>query len=360
MPTADKILPYLSEIDQNRYYTNFGPLVEKFEKRLAAQIGVKDYQISTFSNGTRALELAIRAMNLPAGGYVILPSWTFIATAQAVLNCGLLPYFVDIDAESWSLQPEAAVAAIKSCESEVVLVLPVAPFGLKPDYIKWSNFSRKYKMPILIDGASLYLDDVKLHPGIVTMVSFHATKLLNCGEGGMLVGADEDIIFEARKMSTFNIYPEKIAGMGTNGKLSEYHAAIGLASLDEKDKIKEDFMRVARRYDQNLSGQGTIALRSGYGKSFCAATCHVIVEGISQMDFSAAGVQVKKWWRDGCHQEEFLKKYAKLPLPVTNKIAKNTIGIPCFRDMSDAQIDYVCDILMQQGERFDGRAQTAC
>ena len=115
LPSADALLTYLRQIDENRYYTNLGPLVRTFEKRFAGWVDIGEGDVVTASNGTAIMELAITALDLPPESYVILPSWTFIATAQAVTRCGFKPFFADVDSESWAITPDIVRAALKKC-----------------------------------------------------------------------------------------------------------------------------------------------------------------------------------------------------------------------------------------------------
>src|SRR5512141_600497 len=108
LPNADAIAPYLQRIDEARWYSNFGPLLTEFEARIAGRYR-PGTEVVTVTNATQALTLALKAMDLPAGGYVALPAWTFVATAHAVMQAGLKPWFLDVDPQTWMLDPAAVM-----------------------------------------------------------------------------------------------------------------------------------------------------------------------------------------------------------------------------------------------------------
>ena len=173
-------MPYLQRIDAHRYYSNFGPLLDELHDRFAGWLGVESNHIMTATNGMAILELIISSLNLPRGSHVILPSWTFCATAHAVLNAGLVPYFVDVDRHTWAITP-SIVADVMTRIDHVSLVMLVAPFGYPLPIDTWEDFSRTYNVHIMIDGAAMALEDITPSKIIPTMLSLHATKVVSAG-----------------------------------------------------------------------------------------------------------------------------------------------------------------------------------
>ncbi len=137
LPASSSILPYLSEIDSNRIYSNFGPLSIRLEQRLAAHFGAGDHAVTSVANGTLGLVLALTAQQVPAGSLCVIPAWTFAASPQAAVLAGLVPYFVDVDARTWALEPDAIDDIIASAPGDVGAVMPVAPFGRPIDVHAW-------------------------------------------------------------------------------------------------------------------------------------------------------------------------------------------------------------------------------
>ncbi|HEL4163841.1 TPA: DegT/DnrJ/EryC1/StrS family aminotransferase [Stenotrophomonas maltophilia] len=126
MPTLEQAKAYFAEIDGNRHYTNFGPLSRRLEQRLANDLGVEQENVTTVSNCTVGLELALQARGLPLGARVLLPSLTFVATATAVSRVGMTPVIADIDAEGWSLTPEIARDATLRERIDAITNAPLA------------------------------------------------------------------------------------------------------------------------------------------------------------------------------------------------------------------------------------------
>src|SRR6185437_16302519 len=128
MPLAEAILPYLQQIDEARWYSNFGPALTRFEERLADRFP-RPTKAITVANATQALSLALSAMELAPGGYVVLPAWTFVATAHAVVQAGLKPWFVDVDPQTWMLDPAQVSALCFDRKDEIAAAIPVCAFG---------------------------------------------------------------------------------------------------------------------------------------------------------------------------------------------------------------------------------------
>src|ERR1700722_16288152 len=123
LPTRAAIAPYLDRIDAARWYSNYGPLVTEFESRMAARLGWRA-SVVTVANGTVALTLARRAAGAKPGTLCLMPAWTFVASAHAAIEAGLTPYFVDVDPETWMLEPAAACAAIAGAPGPVGALMP--------------------------------------------------------------------------------------------------------------------------------------------------------------------------------------------------------------------------------------------
>src|SRR4051812_20194570 len=129
LPPAPALLPYLGRIDDSRIYSNYGPLSAEFETRLSQHFGLQALGVTTVCNGTVGLALALMAQEPRPGTLCVIPGWTFIASAQAAQMAGLVPYFVDVDPETWALDPRTVSEALSQAPGEVSAVMPVVPFG---------------------------------------------------------------------------------------------------------------------------------------------------------------------------------------------------------------------------------------
>ena len=156
LPEAARLVPYLERIDAGRRYTNGGPLVCELESRLARHFDVADQCVALVANATSGLALALKALGVARGALCMIPAWTFPATAHAALGAGMIPWFVDVDARTWSLSPSLARAFLHEAPGEVGAIVPVAPFGHPVDVRGWEELASTLRVPVVIDGAAAF------------------------------------------------------------------------------------------------------------------------------------------------------------------------------------------------------------
>jgi dTDP-4-amino-4,6-dideoxygalactose transaminase len=345
LPPADAILPYLRRIDEARWYSNFGPLLEEFEQRLETRFrpGTK---VVTLANATQALTLALKAMELPAGGLVVLPSWTFVATAHAVMAAGLKPRFVDVDPQTWMLAPDAVMQLLPSLEAAAVI--PVCAFGAMPDLAAWRAFRDETGVPVLIDAAAAF--DTLADARLPAVVSLHATKVLGIGEGGFLATEDEALARKVRLQSVYGFQGNRDSRVpATNSKLSEYAAAVGMAAMDAWPSTRLRFLRAAQHLRIALTGQPHVTFQDGWGAGWVTSVCtvalpHGSADTVAQR-LNEAGVQTRAWWGKGCHTSPAFADCSRGPLPVTEALAESTLGLPFSIDLDVDDMAYLAAAL---------------
>lgn len=348
MPRADALIPYLQRIDDRRTYSNFGPLVSELEARLAERLGVDPACLVTVANGTAGLTLALQAVVAEAKGYCLIPSWTFVATAHAVSAAGLTPFLVDVDEGSWALTPEIARDALAQIDGPVAAVMPVAPFGAPMDTAAWDRFTEETGIPVVVDAAAGH-DTVRVGTSPAA-VSLHATKILGAGEGGYVVSHQRDVITQIRQRSNFGFYGSRDARcLATNAKMSEYHAAVGLAAMDAYAGDIENFRAVAAAYRARLTRQQRVSFQAGFGSEWCGSVCVARFFGADRerimARLEAVGIGSRAWWGTGVHAQTAFAGMPRLPLPVTEMLAQETLGLPYFVDMTDTDVERVCRII---------------
>ncbi len=252
LPSKEKYQSYVDEIYANGWVTNNGPLVEKLEKRLAAFLGVKN--IVLVANGTAALEIAYRTLDLK--GYAITTPFSFVATTSSLVTNGLKPIFADIDPHTLNMNPKNIEALITPNTSAIV---PVHVFGNTCDIETINKIAKKHDLKVIYDAAHAF--DVKfkeesvLSYGDISTLSFHATKLFHTIEGGALIINDDSLVEKARYLINFGIEnQESIPELGTNAKMNEFEAAMGLCLLDEMEEIFQKRKDVYERYEKELNG----------------------------------------------------------------------------------------------------------
>lgn len=357
VPDRSALWPYLERIDAARHYTNFGPLVKELEARLlqrfASHTGIP-LHITTVSNATLGIELALKALNLPAGSLILVPALTFVATITAIISAGHVPVVTDIDQNNWLLTPEIAAAAVKASGARAAVV--VSTFGHPQNTRDWSAFQKQSGIRIVIDAAAAFGSQWLDADDIPVVFSMHATKSLPAGEGGFIVSGDASINALVCQMSNFGINLDPHAGVpvgylssaGTNAKLSEFHAAVGLASLDNWDRQALLRQHLYQRYRTRLEQSCGPELRWQTGPAPSAPTTFCIRLGSEtrrahlEMLCRAQGIATRRWYQPLLHRHApEIGKIVVLPPPHAEAVAADLVGLPFFIDMSDAQIEAV-------------------
>ena len=186
LPLGEEVIPYLRRIDESRWYSNSGPLVEELESRLATH--ADGGAVATAANATIGLALVLLACDLAPGSLCMVPAWTFAATGHAIWLAGLEPWIVDVDLESWALEPGAAREFLSHAPGRIGVVMPVSPFGQPIDFAAWESFREETGIPVVVDAAAMF-DRIRAS-SIPAVVSLHATKALGVGEGAFIISTD--------------------------------------------------------------------------------------------------------------------------------------------------------------------------
>ena len=346
MPETSELLPYLEHIKQNEWYSNFGPLLLEYETRLAAMTGSSSVvaQCVTLSSGTAALEAGIAALKLKPGSRVLLPAFTFPATLLAVQHSGLTAVLTDVDENSWTLTPSIALAAMQyqSCD----LVIPVATFGCAITVADWDQFTEKTGVPVLVDAAAA-LGEQQVGDSTNVVFSLHATKPLGIGEGGVFATKDAEIAEQVRCLSNYGFENNiiNIAG-GTNSKLSEYAAAVGLAQMGRWAQRLEKRRLIYARYCSALQALAGIELQTGF-ENHPPAVLSVnlpLDANIVSDSLAEAGIETRRWYLPPLHHHPAFQTVEPLgvdgsaKLPVTERLAIYNLGLPFHTELSDTDI----------------------
>lgn len=250
LPDKKKYQHYVDEIFKNGWVTNNGPMVQELEEKLAKYLGVKN--IVLVANGTIALEIAYRVLEIK--NYVITTPFSFVATTSSLVTNGLQPIFADINPNTLNINPQNIKNAITKNTSAIV---PVHVFGNACDVEEIDQIAKEHDLKVIYDAAHAfdvkYKDTSLLNYGDISTVSFHATKLFHTIEGGALIINDDSLVQKARYLINFGIENKvSIPGLGTNAKMNEFEAAMGLCMLDEIENIKEKRERLLHVYQEEL------------------------------------------------------------------------------------------------------------
>jgi len=353
--SKERLFSYLAQILERRWLTNHGALVQEFERRLVQYLGVK--HAIPICNGTVALELAIRALGL--SGEVIVPSFTFVATAHALQWQGIRPVFVDVDPKTHNLDPAAVEAAITP---RTTGILGVHLWGRACDTEALGAIARRHRLRLLFDAAHAFgcSHDGAMIGGFgdCEVFSFHATKFFNTSEGGAICTNDDTLAAKLRLMKNFGFEGyDNVVYLGTNGKMPEVCAAMGLTNLEEI----EDFIAINRRnhraYAECLGQiEGLHLVRP---PSEARSNHQYVVVEVDAARFGlprdlvyrilhAEKVIARRYFYPGCHRMEPYRSIdpeAGRHLPQTEALAARVLCLPTGSQTSPEQIAHICALL---------------
>ncbi|MBB5324277.1 dTDP-4-amino-4,6-dideoxygalactose transaminase [Anoxybacillus tepidamans] len=357
--TLDVYKEYIEEIDNTHIYTNYGPLNNKFEERIIEEYFDNLGAVTTVSNATLGLILAISQMKRPKGKYALMPSFTFSATPLAAMWCGLEPYFIDINEDDWFMNQEQLEEVLNQLGDEVAVVVPYATFG---NYLDLSYYQKLHEsgIPVVLDAAPCFgttYNGQHIGQGFkgAVVFSFHATKSFGIGEGGLVYSQDEELIKNIRTAANFGYYGKRESiTLGINAKMSEYFAAIGLATLDvyqEKILKREQLYNVyleeitnAGLFEQGWQVQKT---RGKIPFQFFSILCpkdELNTYYLKKLE--EKNIQAVSYFSPACHQQKQFLNCPYSDLSITNEITKRVLSLPFWEDMSRDIVRYIIGSLI--------------
>ncbi len=349
----EKFLRLVDGIFERNWLTNRGPLVEQFEVRLGDYLGVK--HCITMCNATVALGLVAKALDLR--GEVIIPSLTFIATAHALQMQGIKPVFADIDRNTYNLDPAAVERMITP---KTTGIIGVHLYSRPCDIEGLRAVADNYGLKLMFDAAHAFGCSYKGQMigsfGECEVFSFHATKFFNTFEGGAIATNNDDLAEKIRLMQNFGFNGlDSVIYIGTNGKMSEISAAMGLVNFDSLD----DFVSINKRnYEAYKAGLADIRGLSliEFDESERCNLQYVVVEvddgyplGRDQLveQLRSKNVLARKYFWPGCHRMEpyrTLQPNASDVLPVTEDVSARLVVLPTGTTIDETVIHRVLEV----------------
>lgn len=356
MPPLEEFIPYLKEIWGNKWLTNNGPFHQQLEAALCEYLGVK--HLSLFSNGTLALITALQALRVT--GEVITTPFSFVATTHSLHWNGIKPVFVDIDPQTFTLDPVKIEAAITP---QTTAIMPVHVYGNPCAVDEIQRISDTYGLRVIYDAAHCFgvrlAEKTVLEFGDMSVLSFHATKVFNTFEGGAIVCKDDKTKQRIDFLKNFGFADEvTVVAPGINAKMNEVQAAFGLLQLKHMNDVLAARRLVDLRYRAALSSIPGLHL-------------HEIAEGITQ-NYSYFPVLIGPDFpisRDGLYEKlresgifarryfyplisEF-PAYRGLPsakrenLPVATRIAEQVLCLPIYPSLGEDEQQRVIDLIQR-------------
>jgi perosamine synthetase len=345
---------YLLQCVRDNWVSSAGPFVTEAEKRIAALTGA-GYAVATV-NGTAALHLALVAAGVKPGGKVIVPDWTFAATANSVSHCGAETFFVDVTSDSWSIDPALVAEVLQRPAHGVAAVIAVDPLGHAADMDALRSVCSKSGVALIEDAAGAIGASYKGRPcgGLADFgtFSFNGNKTVTAGGGGMIVTNDERAAGRVRALSAQSrsgadyIHEE----VGWNYRMTNLNAAVVLAQLERLDEMVASKRRIAARYDAALARRNDLVPmpRRSWSESSC---WHYGALAANEGDaealvahLGAQAVEARIFWRSLCVQKPW-QNAPRLLTGVSKTLSGRVIVLPCSTHISDADLDRVVSAL---------------
>jgi dTDP-4-amino-4,6-dideoxygalactose transaminase len=342
----------LADLLDRRWLTNNGPYVQELEKKVASMLQVRN--CIAMCNGTIALEIAIRANEL--GGEVIVPSFTFAATAHALEWQGIEPVFCEINPRTHTLDPSKIESAITPRTTGII---GVHLWGRPCEVEAIIEAARKHDLKLLFDAAHAfgctYKGRMLGNYGDAEILSFHATKVINAFEGGAVVTNDDALAEKMRLMRNFGFAGyDKVVSVGTNGKMTEVAAAMGLTSLESFDEFVATNYRNYKLYQRELANLPGVRLLL-YDENEACNYQYIVVEvdeSITQVSRNrlvevlwAENILARRYFYPGCHRIEPYWSRRKTVLPETERVANSVVCLPTGTAVGADEISTVCGII---------------
>lgn len=360
-PFLPPIGQYIKEIEsiwENHWLTHTGPKHTALEESLKSYLKTKN--VSLFTNGHMALELAIEALELD--GEIITTPFTFASTTYAIMRNGLTPVFCDIEPDTYTIDAEKIESLITEKTSAIV---PVHVYGNVCDYKKIAEIAAKYNLKVIYDAAhafGTFVDGISVAAlGDISMFSFHATKVFHTIEGGCLTFDDESLGARLADIRQFGLFGKEDSVLaGTNAKMNEFQAAMGLCNLKHIDDIIKKRKTLDSRYRKNLDGLSGIKLcpeQKHVQSSYSYFPIQVIASefNMSRDQLSdrlkEENIYTRKYFYPLTSAFKFIAdKFNADDTPVAKEIADNILTLPLYFDLQLDDVDRICDILWKCGK----------
>lgn len=363
---------YLQECVTTNFVSSVGPFVDRLERQLAEATGSAG-AVAT-SSGTTALHASLLTVGVGRDDLVVLPSFTFIASANAIAHCGAMPWLMDVDAETWTLD---ANLLRRSLEREarrdgdrliheptgrrIAAIMPVHTLGVAADMEALRRTADDFGLPMVADaaaalGATFRGKAIGGMGADLSVISFNGNKTVTAGGGGMVVGNDPELIRLARHLTTTARTGEEYSHdrVGYNYRMTNLQAAVGCAQMERWEELVEAKRRIRRRYDEAFGNLATVSMfpdpadrgsacwLSGIRLRHPAPSVQALRDALRRRD-----IEAKAFWKP-VHEQLPFKDAPRSAMPVTDALWPTILTLPCSTDLSEADQARVIDAIRRE------------
>lgn len=349
---------YVLDAVRSGWISSLGSYVTRFEQEFARFCGVR-HAVSV-SNGTVALHLALHALGIGPGDEVIVPSLTFVATANAVHYTGAAPIFADVDPITWCIDPEDVQRCITP---RTRAIIPVHLYGHPAPMPALQELADKHKLILVEDAAEAH--GAAIHGrrvggwGRIAAFSFYANKIITTGEGGMLTTDDEALAARCRTLRDHAMPPHRRywhEEVGFNYRMTNLQAAVGVAQMERIEHFLARKRAIAAHYRERLAdvpGITFAAERPGYTNVYWMVS--ILIEPPYALGRDELILALRERGIDSrpfFHPMDTLPPYrSDTPRPIALRLSRCGLNLPSSPSLTDAQIDYICDALCTLGRK---------
>jgi dTDP-4-amino-4,6-dideoxygalactose transaminase len=346
-PPIDEYQELLAGIWERNWMTNNGPLVNDLELRLKRYLGVK--HLLYLSNGTIAIQIALKALGITKK--VITTPFSYVATTSSLVWEGCTPVYADIDPNSLNIDPHNIEKLINK-DTEAILATHC--FGNPCDIAAIDIIAKKHNLKVIYDAAhcfgTLYKDKSVFDYGDVSTGSFHATKLYHSVEGGAVFTKNPDLLKTMAYMRNFgHSGPEEFAGIGINGKNSEFHAAMGIVNLRYVDEILKTRKKLCEQYDRLLDGLRvekpliTPNSKTNYSYYPIIFTAEEIALKMKAA-LERQEIFPRRYFHPSLSSLDYVKENQT---PIADSIASRILCLPLYHGLSEVEQELIARILLR-------------
>ncbi len=357
---------YLNKCIDTTFVSSVGEFVNRIEEMTAKLCRAK-YGVAT-SSGTTGLHLALTGCGVKRDELVIIPTFTFIATANAVAHCGAVPWLLDISADSWNLDISQLEKELKEntvWEDEIVVhkktgrriaaIMPVYTLGNVPDMDKINKIARDFRLPVIADAAASIGAEYKSKKigelADLTVISFNGNKTVTAGGGGMIVGNDEKLMKKLKHLSTTaRVTAEYDHDMvGFNYRMTNVQAAIGCAQLERAEEFVEKKRAIRKFYNKAFADVERVSLFPipDEVESGCWFSGIVLNQGNLQevrricQGLRESGIEARSFWKPVHLQKPYCNALQAGSLKVSSGLWEKILTLPCSTNITEKELKYV-------------------
>lgn len=350
LPDKEKFLKYVDRIYESGWLTNNGQLVQELEKKLTAWLGVENLMLVT--NGTIALQVAFRALGMK--GSVITTPFSFVATTSSLVWEGITPVFADIDPDSFNLTPESVNSKIGP---DINGILPVHVFGNPCRADEFEKIAGRNGVRLLFDAAHAFGVQYKgtsiLNFGDASILSFHSTKIFHTIEGGAIIFKDKKHLEAARKMINFGITGyDRVEGIGINGKMNEFQAAMGLCILDDVEELLNRRSLIYMRYAEAFRGIPNIKLQKlDPDAEYNYAYFPVLFPSEKQREKVVAAlneqeIYPRRYFSPSLETLDYIEDQEKMP--VSDEVSRRILCLPFYESLTEEEQEIIIKLILSK------------